>query len=355
MNKEPQTFLIDRNRSVKQAMRQMKEIGQKELFVTDSEGRLFGALSDGDIRMWILREGGLDEPVASICNRNPRVVAPGYELETVKQMLLDYKIEAIPVVDHDRIVADVLVWDEVFRENAPRLREPVNLPVVVMAGGKGTRLDPLTKVLPKPLIPIGEKPIIEIIIDRFVAAGVMDFYLSINHKAKMIKSYFEEAERSYRVQYIEETMPLGTAGGLRLVKGQIGSPFFVTNCDIVIDSDYGEIARFHRDHQNDLTIVVSCKRYIIPYGVCTIESGGILKSIKEKPEHDLLVNTGMYVLNAELLELIPEGRLYNFNELIMAAQGKGFRVGVFPISEKSWIDVGQWEEYHKAVKNFHIG
>jgi dTDP-glucose pyrophosphorylase len=348
------TFLIKKDETVKQAMRQMKQVGEKQLFVVDETGKLFGAISDGDIRKWILSEGSLEEKLIKVCNKKPITVGKDYNLNDVKKIMLDLKIEAIPVIIANQEIIDILVWDQIFRGDVKRQKEKLEIPVVIMAGGRGSRLDPFTRILPKPLIPIGDKPILEIIIEKFREYGINDFYLSINHKSKMIKSYFEEMNERYNIKYIEEDMPLGTAGSLKLLPHQISGPFLVTNCDIIIDSDYSEIIKFHRESGYDMTIVVSYKHYVIPYGVCEIVNGGILREIKEKPEHDLLVNTGMYVINPKLIDLIPDRRFFNITDLIREVKDNGYKVGVFPISERSWIDIGQWEEYHKALKNMKV-
>ncbi|MFH1428298.1 MAG: nucleotidyltransferase family protein [Candidatus Margulisiibacteriota bacterium] len=349
-----QKFLISRKTTVRDAMKKMKEIGQKVIFVVNDDNTLFGSLSDGDIRKWIIQEGALNENIEKICNTSPHIVNEDYDISEVKALMIGLKIECVPVIDSGREIVSILTWDSVFAGEVPKQKEQLDIPVVIMAGGKGTRLDPFTRILPKPLIPIGDKPIIEMIVERFLEYGVNEFYLSINHKAKMIKSYFEEIEPAYQLRYIEEQNPLGTAGSLKLLKDKIKSPFIVTNCDIIVESDYSEIVKYHKDNNNDLTVVVSCRHYTIPYGVCEIRNGGILEEIKEKPKYDLLVNTGMYVLNSNLLELIPADQVYHITDLIKAAKAKGFKIGVFPIDEKSWIDIGQWEEYRKAVASLKI-
>ncbi len=356
MIKTPESFLIDHKKSVKHAMRQMKAVARKELFVTGTDGKLFGSLSDGDIRKWILAGGGLDAMIADICNRTPRIVPPRYDLEEVKRILLEYRIEAVPVVDDSGFVIDVLVWREIFRDDAAKSsrREKVALPVVIMAGGKGSRLAPFTRILPKPLIPIGDRPIIQIIIDRFLEQGAGPFYISLHHKSRMIRSYFEEVRGDYKIRYIEEDEPLGTAGCLARLKGKIKGPFIVTNCDIMIDTDYADILRLHKENKNDLTMVVSMKHYLIPYGVCEISKGGNLLSIREKPEYDLLVNTGMYIIEPSVLPLIPANKPFDIDELIVKARSHGRKVGVFPVREQDWTDIGQWEEYKKALKEMAV-
>lgn len=352
MIRHVEDFLIESRITVKQAMHKLSDLGEKELFVINTQGQLTGALSDGDIRKWILKEGPLDGKVEEVCNKNPRSVGENYDLEEVKRTMLDLKIECMPVIDEQRRVIKVLTWDEVFAGKVERIRSKLSTPVVIMAGGKGSRLDPVTRILPKSLIPVGDKPVIEVIMDKFHEYGINNFYISVNYKARMIKSYFDETNGKYHISYIEETKPLGTAGSLKMLENKFRTPFIVTNCDVIIHCDYAQLIHFHQEHANDLTLVVSCRHYVIPYGVCEIEQGGALKNMKEKPEMDLLINTGMYVLDNKILSLIPKGEFYNFNELILKAKGGGCKVGVFPVNEKSWMDVGQWEEYQKTINQF---
>jgi dTDP-glucose pyrophosphorylase len=345
-------FLIPMTFTIKQAMRQINSLGEKELFVIDDSGKLTGALSDGDIRKWILKEGSLESTVEKVFNRNPKFVMHDYILEEVRNLMLSQKIECVPVLSKDHRIEDVLTWDDVFVGKVAKHRGKIDVPVVIMAGGKGSRLDPFTKILPKPLIPIGEKPIIELIMEKFAAYEVKDFYVSVFHKARMIKSYFEDMNpKDFRIHYLEENKPLGTTGGLSLLKGKVKGTFMVTNCDVIIDSDYADLLSFHKDNEYELTLVVSMRHYQIPYGVCELEPGGTLKLIKEKPEHDLLVNTGMYVMNDSLLSLIPHDEPSSIIDLIDLVKMQGGKIGVYPINEKSWIDVGQWEEYYKTVQD----
>jgi NDP-sugar pyrophosphorylase family protein len=313
-----------------------------------------GSLSDGDIRKWILAGGELDQMVFEVCNKSPRYVGEDYTKEAVKTIMLELLIESVPVVGKDGNIKEILTWDGIFAGKALKHKGKLDLKVVVMAGGKGTRLDPFTKILPKPLIPIGEKPIIEIILDKFGEYGIAEFFISINHKSKMIKSYFEENNGKYSINYIEEDKPLGTAGSLKLLEGRVQGPLLITNCDTIIESDYAEMLKFHQENRHDLTLVVSCRHYVIPFGVCRVESGGLLKDMIEKPEYDFLVNTGMYLMNDPLLKLIPQGEFFNITDLIARAQAAGKRIGVFPINESAWIDIGNWEEYRKAVEKMRI-
>lgn len=354
MNIGSEAFLISEGLLIKQAMHTMSNIGRKTLFVVDGEKHLVGVVSDGDIRRWILSGGSLDVPVTQICKADPKTVGESFAVEQVRGLMLELLIEAVPVIDADRKVVDIITWEKVFSDAPAKKRTPLQIPIVIMAGGKGTRLDPFTKILPKPLIPIGNKPIIEVIMDSFKEYGVDKFHVSVNHKARMIKSYFEEVNGEYKITYIEEQKPLGTAGSLRFLRDIPYESIMVTNCDSLIKSDYAEIVKAHEDNGNDITLVVSCRRHIIPYGICEIENGGTLRAIHEKPAHDVLVNTGMYVIKTRMLDLIPEDTHCDITDLIATAKAKGYKVGVFPVSETSWVDVGQWEEYHNALRAMRI-
>ena len=345
-------FFVNKDVKLKAAMQQLEETEERILFVIGEEGRLFGSLTDGDIRRWILSDGSLGEYVQEVCNRQPYTVPMSFEVVDVRQVMLDRNIACIPVLDKNHRIVDLLFWGQVFQDRAESRppRQPINVPVVIMAGGKGTRLDPFTRILPKPLIPIGDKAVIEIIIESFIDYGVEEFLVSVNHKAKLIKSFFEESHPSYRVRYLEEDQPLGTAGALRGLIGQVTGSLIVTNCDIIVRADYASLIETHEREGNGITVVASMKTYNIPYGVCELGPGGCLSRIIEKPQYDLLVNTGMYVLRAETLEFIPENQMFHATDLIEAVSSHGVKVGVYPISENAWLDTGEWAEYRRTVQ-----
>jgi len=223
-----------------------------------------------------------------------------------------------------------------------------------MAGGKGTRLDPFTRILPKPLIPINGEPIIKIIMDKFNEYQTKKFYVSINHQSRMIKAYFGDNNSEYDINYLEELEPLGTAGSLRYLVGKVSGPLIVTNCDIIIESDYNEMLAYHKENNNDITAVGAYRQYIIPYGVCEIENGGNLRKITEKPEYSFIVFTGFCILQGEILKHIPENKAYYMTDLMEKVRSEGGKVGVYPVSEDSWVDIGQWEEYKKAAEKFKV-
>ncbi|MFA5339655.1 MAG: nucleotidyltransferase family protein [Candidatus Omnitrophota bacterium] len=343
--------LIRPNCSIKQALKQMDAMGEKTLIVVDDRKRVVGTITDGDIRRWILNGKSLNESLVNAMNRRPLTLKEGFAKEDAKNLMLQRQVECLPVVDGTKKVISCLWWTDLFESN-PKNFKSLKLPVVIMAGGEGVRLHPFTKVLPKPLMPIGDKPIIEIIIDRFFGYGCEDFYLSLNYKSNMIKAYFSDFEHKYKINYILENKPLGTAGSLHLLKNRIKKTFFVSNCDILIEADYADILRFHKKRKNKITLVSSMKNFTIPYGVCEIENGGVLRDIREKPEYDFLVNTGMYILDAAVLNDIPKNRFYNITDLIGDYIEKKEKIGVYPVSEKSWLDMGQFEALQEMLKKF---
>lgn len=351
-------ILINGNISIINALRQLDETAEKVLFVVDNDNKLLGTLTDGDIRRYILNGKSLEDSIAWVYNKNPKfLLDQEYSTEKAKRVFLTYKITLLPIIDKSKKLKNVVSWDKIFSEGskiAVGKSKKLKVPVVIMAGGKGTRLDPFTKILPKPLIPIGDKPIIELIMDKFHEYGMEDFYVTLNHRSKMIKAYFEEFKIKYKITYIDEDKPLGTAGGLKHLPAKINGSFFVSNSDIIIKEDYLKILKFHKENKNEITIVASIKNYNIPYGVCEIENGGLLRRISEKPNFSFLVNTGMYVVNSDVLSVIPDGECYHITDLIEDVKCNGKRIGVFPVSEQSWIDIGEWEKYKEVLERFKV-
>ncbi len=348
-----QKILVRANLSVKEAIKKMDETGEKILFVVEEGDRLLGSITDGDLRRWVLKEGSLAAGISSVYNPRPVTVTVGEEPERVREMMIARKIDAIPVVDSSGILKDLHSWSDFFSKQ-PNLGQ-VSLPVLIMAGGKGTRLDPFTRILPKPLIPFGEKPIVEIIMERFREHGCHDFYLTVNYKGKMIQAYFDHPDSTHRVKFVWEEQPTGTAGSIRAAAPLIDAAnFFVTNCDIIVKADYSDIFRFHEQKQNDVTVVGSMQHLSVPFGVLEMRNGGHLESLTEKPEYDLLVNTGFYVVNRKVADLIPADCPFDFTELLASVKGSGGRVGVYPVSQQSWVDVGQWQEYNNAVRSLEL-
>ena len=347
MKKSFSDILIDKQSSIISALKQMDAVMHKLLIVTQ-ESYYYNLLSIGDIQRAIIKGVPLDHPVDTILRDTTHVASVNDDFETVKEEMLRRKSEFTPIVDADKHIVDVVFWEDLFQTNPPKDYHKLNLPVVIMAGGKGTRLRPLTNVLPKPLIPIGEQTMMEDIMDRFVECGCDHFYVSVNYKAEIIKRYFDNLGKSqYHISYFQEDKPLGTAGSLHLLKGSIDHTFFVSNCDIIIDEDYADILKYHRENHNEITAVAAIKNMAIPYGTFETKEDGLLSSIVEKPTYTFKINTGMYILEPHLIDEIPRDEFYHITFLIEKLMKEGRRVGVYPINEGSWIDVGNWDEYLK--------
>lgn len=346
-------LLVRPGDTIKHALKKMDEVGSKIVFVTDSGNILQGALSDGDVRRWILKGGRISAKASQVMTRTPRYLAEAHTQEEARALVVTERIECVPVVNAQRRITGAVWWYDFFKEKGQAAAD-LNLPVVIMAGGRGTRLAPITNILPKPLMPIGDKPITQHIIERFTKYGCRKIYMSLNFKAKLIKAYFSDVEGDFALDFVEEPKPLGTAGSLYLLKKKLKKTFFLTNCDVMVDADYGDIAKFHRESGNQITIVGSMKHFTIPYGTCKIAKGGDLLAVREKPEYDFLVNTGMYIMEPAALKQIPDQAFMHMTELIAKCLKKKIKLGVYPISEKSWVDTGQWEQLQETLDRLGV-
>ena len=339
---------IEENSSILSALKQMDEVGFKLLIVA-KEDTLLGLISVGDIQRSIIKNIDLNEPIKSIMRDDYIVSKSSDTIDDIKSLMLSIRSEFMPVVENNKIIK-VHYWKDLFESKESRPHKHFKLPVVIMAGGFGTRLRPLTHVIPKPLIPFGEKTMLEEIFERFGIYGCTEFHISVNYKSDLIKYYINSQKLPYNISYFEEDKPMGTAGSLSLLKNKIKSTFFVSNCDILIDQDYSEILEYHKKNKNEITIVAALKHFPIAYG--TIETGkdGLLQDLIEKPELTFKINSGMYILEPHLIDEIPNKKFFHITHLIEQIKIRGGRVGVFPISEKSWIDIGNLEDYLNHIK-----
>lgn len=338
---------IESSASLTTALKKMDKERTK-LLIVGSKKKFEGLISIGDLQRTIIRNIDLNSPIASILRTDIIVATKGENSENIKNKMLKIRAEFMPVLNHRNEIIDVIFWEDVFKEQTPGNVTNLKLPVVIMAGGQGSRLKPITNILPKALIPVGEKTILEEIMDRFAGAGCDHFLLSVNYKAEMIRHYFENLDKEYKLEYFQEKKPLGTAGSMYLLKDKINSSFFVSNCDILIEQDLGEIYNYHKESENAITIVSALKHYKIPYGTLKTGEKGQLKKLHEKPELTFQINAGMYLLEPECLSAIPKNRFYHITDLIADLQAKQ-KIGVFPVSEGSWKDIGEWETYFKTI------
>lgn len=340
-----QDFLVPGGTTVPECLARLDATAKGCLFVVDSEGRLAGSLSDGDVRRHILRTGGLAGTALDAANRDPVSAGEGGRPSPAKVSAMS-GVSAVPVLDADGRVADI-----VFRDGAElargRLGSPV--PVVMMAGGKGTRLLPYTAVLPKPLVPVAGKAIAERIIERFHEGGCGPFHLVLNYRRRMIRAYFDELDPPYEVRFVDEEEYRGTGGGLKLLEGEVGGTFILTNCDILVDVDLPGLLAAHRASGDAVTIVCSLKCYTIPYGTIEIGEGGEVAAMREKPTVPSLINTGVYVVEPGVLGLIGEDEAVGFPDVVARCMEVGMGVGVYPVSEGSWLDMGEPDELQRMA------
>lgn len=318
------------------------------MFVVDEHSALIGTMTDGDIRRGLLHGMGFGDSVTkTMCQNFCKLSSHTASFhERAKALMIEQTIESIPVVNELGAIVDVISWRDVFDVPPKKERREYPNQVVIMAGGRGTRLDPFTRILPKPLVPVGNKPVVELIMERFNTYGFSHFIYTLNYKKEYLKLFLRELQSLYTIDWIEEEDFLDTAGSLSLLKDKLNETFFVINCDSLIDVDFEEVLRWHLQEKAMITIVGCHKEVHVPFGVLKCENGS-LQSIIEKPVHDVIINTGLYVIEPSALHLIPCGEPLAMDVLIQRAT-KQAKVSVYPIQE-GWLDLGQWKEYRNAI------
>lgn len=344
-------MIINGSVSLMDALGIMDRNDRKLLIICDRN--LFkGVISIGDIQRALLGKANLSLPVIKHVRPDITVASVDDNPELIKEKMRKERIESMPVIDHENKLVDVIEWEDLFEPDDGITQEIINYPVVIMAGGKGTRLLPLTNIIPKPLIPISDKTIIEDIMTSFKRVGCENFYISVNYKKKMIEDYFSDKSNNFIIEFIHEDKPLGTAGSLFLLKNKLKDTFFVINCDTLVNVKLADLVEYHHTNNNIVTVVSVVKKVSIPYGTLETEVGGVIREIKEKPEYVYQINSGMYLLEPEVLDYLEDNTFTNITDLIEKLIADNKRVGAFPVSESSWVDMGNWEEYLKLVSNF---
>lgn len=328
-------FIVAEETAIGEAIRQLDRNGHGIVFICENK-HVKAVLSDGDFRRYILQGGDVTKSVKEIANYSPKVL-PIEEQALASKFMKEQHITAVPFVNKNNEIIKIQF------ENGELVQDIINdpVPVIIMAGGKGTRLDPYTRILPKPLIPIGEKTITEHIMESFEKVGCNCFFMIVNYKKNLIKSFFQESDK--KVEFFEEEQFLGTGGGLKLVTGKIKDTAFVTNCDILVNADYNTILNYHKSNKNIVTMVCAKKTETLEYGTVEMNENGQVLELKEKPQHYHLINTGLYLIEKEFLDEIPEDTFIHITDLIKACIAKGKRVGAYVVSEEAWMDMGQFE------------
>ena len=337
---EIQKFIGDISLTVIEAMRQIDENANGILFLVDGDGRLSGCLTDGDIRRFLLSGGQLQGTALEAANKSPKVAKSEKE---AKALYHKKNFIIIPIVDEKYRITSLYCGDGSEVRQMPVL----NIPVVINAGGKGSRLDPFTRVLPKPLIPVGDMPIIEHIMREYKKYSCEDFHIIVNYKRDLMKAYFADSEYHYDITWYDEAEPLGTGGGLTLLRGRFDDTFFFANCDALLTANYESMIRFHKENNNVITMICAYKNMNIPYGVVEMGVNGIIEKMQEKPNISFLTNTGVYIVEPEVINDMEDGVSIGFPDVIEMQRKKGKRVAAFPISESDWMDMGQIPELEK--------
>lgn len=314
--------------------------------VVDEELHLLGTVTDGDIRRGILKGYPLDTPITNVMNPFPVYEEKGRGYFYYNEILTQKNLKQLPIVDSDKRVVDIIFYDHY--NNFPRKDNPV----ILMAGGLGTRLRPLTNNIPKPMLKVGDKPILETIIESYKCFGFRNFILSVNYKKEMIKDYFRDGDLlGVNISYIDEEKKLGTAGALSLLQEYPNNPFFVMNGDILTKIHFDSLLDFHIESKSIATMCVREYEFQVPYGVIHTDNNRLL-SIEEKPSHRSFVNAGIYVLNPEVINYIPINTFYDMPELFNNLLNKNLSVSAYPLREY-WMDIGKMDDYEKANNEFN--
>jgi dTDP-glucose pyrophosphorylase len=346
MNSKKQVWrsaLLNHTATIQEVIRNLDQVAIKIVMIINEEGKLEGTISDGDIRRGLLRGLNMVSPITSVIHRNPFVVPPDMTRETIIQLMLANKIQQIPVVDEQRNVVGLHLWDQI---TTPKSRPNM---MVIMAGGKGTRLRPHTENCPKPMLPVGDKPMLEHIIDRAMANGFNHFMLAIHYLGHMIEDYFGDgSKKNARIEYIREESPLGTAGALGLITQHPDAPFIVTNGDVLTDINYGELLDFHIRQHASATMAVRIYEWQHPFGV--VQTRGLeIVGFEEKPVKQTHINAGVYVLEPESLNALATNESCDMPNLFGRLQKRGGRTVAYPMHEP-WLDVGRPSDYETAQR-----
>jgi len=316
------------------------------VFVVDENGKLVGSMSDGDIRRAILKHTPLDVPVRDVMNPSPTTVSAEQTHAEAHALMEVNGFRAMPMVDPEGKIVEIItrddLGDEVPRDNI----------AVVMCGGFGKRLKELTKRTPKPMLNVGQRPILETMAYQLASHGFRNLVLATHYKAEKISEYFGDGDQlGLHIDYILEQDPRGTAGALKLMDVRNDQPLLVVNGDILTTVNFDSLLAHHEDNGWQMTMCTTSYDFRIPFGVVDVCDNGEIKSVSEKPLVSNFVNAGIYVLDPCLIDLIPPDVFFDMTDLVDAALANRYRVGTFPIHEY-WIDIGRANDYDRANREF---
>ncbi len=345
MKKSP---LINPHSTIKSALSLMTILGYKTLVVVSQKNNLLGVISDGDLRKALLKGYTFKDQIKNIYNKKSiSIKTSESDSENVKKILLKYQIDLLPVIDNDKKFIRCETTYDLFNS---KKNKKINYPVLIMAGGRGKRMMPYTNFLPKPLLPFKNKTLIDHIIEGFYVNKINKFYISLFFKSNLIKSYIKDSSKNNQITFIDERKSLGTAGSIKKMQKYSHNDFFVINCDVIFDTDFYEIYKFHKNNKNDITLVTIYKNFQIRYGACKTDKENNLLSIIEKPLNSYQINSGLYVVNKKICNLIKSNEYTDMDTLLKKAISKKYKVKTFSINENQWTDVGQLNEFFNQIK-----
>lgn len=332
--------------SIMSALDVIDKGGRRTALVVDQEHKLLGIIADPDVRRALLNGVSLQDPVHTVMNRNPITLKLGISLSEAKRKLHFHKRDVLPILDSQRRVVDAAILvdtlDSTKHENA----------VVLMAGGLGTRLLPLTKEVPKPMLEVGSKPMLETLVENFISAGFSKFYISVNYLQQAIETYFGDGSRwGVEISYLREQQPLGTGGALSLIEETLKAPFITMNCDILTKMDFASLLQHHSNASAAATMCISQHEVSVPFGVVEHENFE-LKQIVEKPSWNYFVNAGVYVFSPSVLSLLQKGEAIDMPMFISRVRDELGKISLFPIREY-WLDVGNHSALEQANEDYH--
>lgn len=336
-------LLLPSNGTIGDAIARIDSGGMQITLVVDGDGKLLGTITDGDVRRGLLRGLTLSDPALDVANRSPTTVGPRDDRSSILTLMKRKLVHQIPLVDELGHVVGLETLDEML---LPPRRD--NL-IVLMAGGEGIRLRPLTNEIPKPMLPVGDKPMLESIVENFSSYGFWRFCIAVNYKAEFIERHFGDGKKwDVEIEYLRESQKLGTAGALSLIQNAPSEPILVMNADILTKVDFGSILNFHQENRATATLCVREYSHIVPYGVVQMDGNGVLK-IEEKPTRSSLVSAGIYVLDPGVLGQLRSGEHLDMPELLERLLKNGQSVAGFPIHEY-WLDIGRHEDLQSAQR-----
>lgn len=337
--------LVLENINIKKSFQILNKTAKKTLVVVDNKKKLLGTLSNGDLRKALLKGKKFNSLISDIYKKKcikfyKNKIPSSFNL---KNIFIKKGIDLIPIVNSNEKIVKILYPSSNYKIS--KKIKILNFYSVIMAGGLGTRLQPFTHILPKPLIPVNKKPIIEHIINKLRYYKTKKIFITVNYKSKILKAFFDELKPRLKVNLIQEKKPLGTCGSIKKIKFTKDYPILLSNCDTLINFNIQKIIEKHLKTGNDFSVLITKKDFIMPYGVCEFSRNKNLVKIIEKPKYTFNVNTGVYVFNKNILQNIPTGKKFDTTDLISKLISKDKKIGIISISEKNWKDFGEWKSY----------